>query len=140
MLSGLVYVSSAITPFSPTELAALLDTSRRNNVKRRITGLLLYIGGNFMQALEGEEQAVDELYWTIAEDPRHRSLVTVIRSPVRRRLFPDWAMGFREVECLPPETRARVSTFIQDAQHGLIAPQSCHLARRLLRTFAVTMR
>lgn len=39
---SLVYVSSAVEPFSPAELADLLSISHRNNASLGITGMLLY--------------------------------------------------------------------------------------------------
>lgn len=55
---GLVYVSSAVVPFSKAELLSLLTKSRENNSKVGLTGLLIYKDGSFMQVLEGEETAV----------------------------------------------------------------------------------
>jgi hypothetical protein len=50
----LVYVSQAKYLFQETELKDILDISRRNNIARGITGMLLYDdGGTFIQALEG---------------------------------------------------------------------------------------
>lgn len=60
MLHQLVYVSSAVSPFSATELVDLLRRSRTNNACLDLTGLLLYQAGNFMQVLEREEANVDQ--------------------------------------------------------------------------------
>ncbi len=49
----LVYVSSAVVPFTPAALVDLLATSHKNNSKSAVSGMLLYKDGNFMQALEG---------------------------------------------------------------------------------------
>jgi len=71
---SLVYVSSAVTPFSSTELADLLTVSHQNNLPAGITGMLLYKDGNVMQVLDGEEPAVLELYTRIGRDPRYRGV------------------------------------------------------------------
>jgi hypothetical protein len=39
-----------------------LEQSRENNLRLDVTGMLLYKGGNFMQMLEGEKDAVLGLY------------------------------------------------------------------------------
>ena len=52
------YASSASTDFSPEELTDLLAVSRARNAAAGVTGLLVYKGGNFLQALEGPEDAV----------------------------------------------------------------------------------
>jgi len=73
----LVYVSSATLPFSGEDLRALLATCRENNAELGVTGMLLYKDGNFMQVLEGDEQAVRGLYARIAADPRHGGEITL---------------------------------------------------------------
>lgn len=94
----LVYVSSAVVPFDKQDLIALLSKSRQNNTRAGITGLLLYKDGNFMQALEGEEEAVRATHDRIRQDPRHRGLITLLQSPIEGRRFGEWAMGFRDLK------------------------------------------
>ena len=89
----LVYVSSAHREMSQQELAELLNISRRNNAALGVTGLLLYVSGNFIQALEGDELAIDGLYRKIAANPRHRMVTTVIRMPTETRSFPHLGYG-----------------------------------------------
>ena len=100
----LVYASSAVQPFSGSDLEELLATSRENNAKADITGMLLYKDGNFMQVLEGEEEAVRALYDKIAVDPRHRGEILLQQGFTEERQFPSWSMGFRDL--LSPETRS----------------------------------
>ena len=76
---SLTYTSSALTPFSPRELRALLETCIENNRRRDVTGMLLYKDGDFMQVLEGVEATVVAVHDTIACDPRHRGLVTLLQ-------------------------------------------------------------
>jgi hypothetical protein len=142
MLTSIVYVSSATHLFSQQELFALLEVSRRNNTARDVSGLLLHIGGNFMQALEGPDNAVDDLYHRIGADPRHNHISTILRVPVAERQFPDWAMGFREIGELPADEQAQVSSFMTDARRqGVSAlPQRVAPTLALLRRFAVSMR
>ncbi len=93
----LVYVSSATEPFSNEDLLALLTTSRRNNVRDGVTGMLLYRQGNFMQVLEGAEEKVRALHQRIQNDPRHRGLITLLQQRTEARQFGGWAMGFRNL-------------------------------------------
>jgi hypothetical protein len=102
MLS-LVYLSSATQLFNEVALQDLLRTSRDNNARLDITGLLLYKDGNFIQALEGPEDAVRTLYKKIARDPRHTGLSTVVDETITERHFPNWSMGFQSVGQLPPD-------------------------------------
>jgi FAD-dependent sensor of blue light len=93
----LVYVSSAVVPFTRPELDALLAKSHENNGKSDISGMLLYKDGNFMQVLEGAEAAVRALYAKIGRDTRHRGLITLLHGPLAHRQFPAWSMGFRDL-------------------------------------------
>jgi hypothetical protein len=93
----LLYVSSAIKPFSKSELADLLVVSRVNNSQYDITGMLLYKDGNFLQVLEGEEAAVRKLYEKISCDPRHTDRSVLFDEEIAEPLFRDWSMGFRDL-------------------------------------------
>jgi hypothetical protein len=93
----LAYVSSATQPFTKQELVDLLATSRENNSRIGITGMLLYRGGNFMQVLEGEEQAVRNLYGRICRDPRHHGQIVIDEGSYDERQFAEWSMGFRNL-------------------------------------------
>ena len=68
-LISVVYVSSAIAPFTDAELVDLLTKSRAKNTLAGITGMLVYKGGNFMQLIEGEAAAIDALIVRIGEGP-----------------------------------------------------------------------
>ncbi|RQW83287.1 MAG: BLUF domain-containing protein [Methylococcus sp.] len=93
----LVYVSSAIKPFSKTELVELLKEARENNECLDVTGMLLYRDGNFMQVLEGEETVVRDLYARIERDPRHEGSIILLEESLKRRQFGEWSMGFRDL-------------------------------------------
>ena len=92
-----IYVSSAVELFSEAELQALLETSRKNNEKADITGMLLYKDGNFMQLLEGPKEAVKSVLNRIHADPRHRGMLTLLQEEHAEREFEDWAMGFERL-------------------------------------------
>lgn len=101
-LIRLVYISSATPPMSDEALAALVEQARTFNAEHDLTGMLIYAEGNFLQVLEGDAREVDELYERICRDPRHAHLLCLERTPITRREFADWNMGFRNlsgVEC-----------------------------------------
>lgn len=50
-----------------------------------------------MQVLEGEEDAVQEVYAQIRQDPRHTNFITFANKPVAQRAFTEWAMAFQSV-------------------------------------------
>jgi hypothetical protein len=50
-----------------------------------------------MQVLEGDEEAVRGLYARIAAGPRHGGEITLHEGFAEGRQFPDWSMGFRDL-------------------------------------------
>ena len=95
---SLFYKSVSAYPMEVTELEQLLVSSRDNNTRLGITGLLLYKDEQFLQALEGPEDAVRALYETIGADPRHHSVKRLSEFQVARPRFGEWSMGFRRVD------------------------------------------
>ena len=100
----LVYVSVAQENVSKEDLLGILTKSREANAKAGITGMLLYKDGNFLQALEGDETAVRELYARISRDPRHLGVLPLVEGEREDRCFGDWSMGFQDLSS--PEARA----------------------------------
>jgi hypothetical protein len=98
----LAYASSATRPFSPEELLDLLAVSRANNLRDDLTGMLLYRGGNFLQALEGPSDAIQATMRRIARDPRHRSITHLCDEAQVDRIFGAWTMGFTDASKLDP--------------------------------------
>jgi hypothetical protein len=99
-----VYVSHAKAPFSSDALADLLGKSRARNTEDDITGLLLYRydedfdKGYFIQAIEGPEAALNTLWNRIGRDKRHHSIITLAEGVEETRMFPNWTMGFKNVD------------------------------------------
>jgi len=76
----------------------MLECARIKNERLGLTGLLLHKGGNFMQMLAGEKETVLDLYETILQDPRHRDVMKVHADEIEVRNFPNWTMGFTDME------------------------------------------
>ncbi len=93
----LVYISRAVVPLDNAELDRLAQSAAFLNRRHHLTGLLLYDGARFIQALEGDEAAVTAIMERIANDPRHDSIAYVERRHVARRQFGGWAMDVRRV-------------------------------------------
>lgn len=93
----IIYMSSAVRPFSQAELQKLLERARQSNTAMEVTGMLLYKDGNFLQVLEGEKKVLDQLYKKIQHDPRHRGCMVLFQEPITKREFTDWSMAFRDL-------------------------------------------
>jgi hypothetical protein len=94
-LDSLVYVSSAVRLLSLEEITHLLKRARERNKKYGIIGVLLYIGGNLMQYIEGPKDNLDIIYKIIREDEQHTGLILVSRETIESRQFGDWSMGYQ---------------------------------------------
>jgi FAD-dependent sensor of blue light len=132
---SMVYVSSAIDQFSEAGLRELLATSRTNNTRLGLTGMLLYKEGSFMQVLEGDEAAVRALYAKIGLDPRHRGLLTLLQGPLEERLFPDWSMGFRDLSSAEARSTEGFSEFMNTPLTGAEFSSDPARCQKLLLTF-----
>jgi hypothetical protein len=105
----IIYASTAARPFGPAEFERLLLQARIYNFSENIGGLLLRAEPQFLQVLEGPEQAVAELYSRIAADPRHRAVRTLEAAPVQGPLFRPANVDFAEAE---PADLARLTAYL----------------------------
>lgn len=79
-------------------MEGLLSSSRKNNSKSNITGLLISYQGLFIQYIEGEPSTVDNLFQRIKKDPRHHSIVEISTDFLKSRQFKNWSMAFRKLD------------------------------------------
>ena len=96
----IMYLSTATVPFSDNELEELLEKARKNNIEKGVTGLLIIKGRTFLQCLEGEKSNVDEIFEKISKDERHDSIIELIEEDEGERYFPDWSMGYKNINHL----------------------------------------
>jgi hypothetical protein len=132
---GLVYLSTALKPFSTSDLVELLQKSRQNNAKRGISGLLLYKKRHFMQALEGPEAEVRALVEIIRADPRHFGMVVLLEGPADARHFADWSMGFRDLEREDWKKQPGLEDFPDVSLEPATFQENPSLAQKLLSAF-----
>lgn len=96
-LFRLAYLSRSLLAGDPRErehIADILMSSRRNNEAAKVTGALLATDECFAQVLEGEQEAVEDTYWRITRDPRHRDIALLLTEPIAERQFPEWSMAY----------------------------------------------
>jgi hypothetical protein len=101
--------------------------------------MLLYKGGNFMQALEGSAEAVRGLYLTISRDPRHRSPTLLIDYPTKERQFADWTMGFTNLDGVKPSDGAGYIDVLSHSFNSTWFREDATRAQRLLLSFRKNM-
>ncbi|MEH3035276.1 MAG: BLUF domain-containing protein [Sphingomonas adhaesiva] len=88
----IIYASRASRLLAATEVTALCDVAQQRNVADGITGLLLFDGLRFLQAIEGERAPIEATMERIARDGRHHEIDYVQRTDVGAREFPRWSM------------------------------------------------
>jgi hypothetical protein len=136
----LTYVSSAVELFSGDQLAELLETSRSNNERAAITGMLLYKDGNFMQTIEGPQAAISELRERLDRDPRHRGILVLIDGTREARLFDGWSMGFANLGARDMRDVPGYSEFLNTPLSAAGFSENPDASQRLLAVFKRSMR
>jgi hypothetical protein len=140
-LKQILYFSSALHLFTDDELLELLKVARANNARLDITGMLLYSDGNFVQIIEGPDDAVDALYAKISRDPRHTSLLKALDGPIEERRFADWTLGFDRIADAKTEGIDGLNDFLQKANEvGDGEKPGGDAASRLLDSFKRVVR
>ena len=91
-LYRLIYKSAASTKINKKELRDILFTSLENNRSAGVTGALVATHSHFLQFLEGDFDQVNETFFRITQDPRHRDIKLVSFGPAEKQIFTQWKM------------------------------------------------
>ena len=97
-LFHLGYVSTETGDLGSSGMVELLKEARLTNTSRNITGLLLHRDRSFYQVLEGSEDVVRQTFEGIEKDERHTAIDVLFEGAVEEREFPDWQMGFLNLD------------------------------------------
>jgi len=125
-LLSVIYVSVADPLVRDHDIAAILVSARRNNVRDELTGALIYNGYNFMQALEGPAAKVDQCLDVIRADPRHSGMVEIRRRTIESRDFAEWSMLY------DPGFTGHDQDLARLAANGRLDPQDERMMRNFL--------
>jgi hypothetical protein len=96
-LLRLTYASRASEWLTRDDLRTIAAVAQRNNREAGLTGLLLYVEGDFLQVIEGPPDAVESLFEAIERDERNQHVTRLSTERILRRAFADWSMGCFEV-------------------------------------------
>jgi hypothetical protein len=115
-IHNIVYCSQASQYMDKDSIDRIIATSKHNNPRSGITGLLTFGSGFFFQWLEGPEDNVTSLFKTISADPRHFNVVLLTKEhEFRERIFPNWDMELVKAE--------DISTVLEDAIYEAFDPK-----------------
>jgi hypothetical protein len=126
----LTYISSAVANVGDKDVDAILLSARHHNARADVTGLLVYDGKRFLQALEGSADAVRATYERIKRDPRHRAVVLLSERQVDARQFGRWDMAAERVSAV------RSGRSVPDLVEALVKNLPDASTRELFRSFA----
>ena len=87
----ITYFCDVQSKFQVAELGAILYEARSLNRKHGVTGLLLFNGNQFLQALEGDEHVVGAAFKRISKHRRHLSIILLYDRSTDIREFGNWA-------------------------------------------------
>lgn len=96
ILNQLVYTSVRNHDCDEAEIQKVLESCKRNNPSKDITGILLHSEDRFIQYLEGPKDII-KLYDLIKLDPRHSKIFLLSYGPLKERHFPSWHMGYKHL-------------------------------------------
>lgn len=97
MLYQITYRSEAVGDVTDSKISDILEVSKHNNSKLGITGCLIYKEDFFLQILEGEEEVIRKLYFTIKGDIRHENVEILHEGHSEERLFTKWDMAYAKL-------------------------------------------
>jgi hypothetical protein len=135
-LIQLIYVSSDSRQLDRGDIAKMLESAVRHNAANDVTGMLLYYSGNFMQVLEGEETAIDEVMSRISADDRHQDIMEISRKTISSRDFSEWSMGFHGVSAKDVKAMSGVAPLFEHGFNAAEISARPGVALELLKRFA----
>jgi hypothetical protein len=127
----IIYASAASKKMTGEELEEILETARRNNSEKGISGMLLYHGGSFLQVLEGPDEELKGLIAKIKADERHNKIKLLFMDRVDEKEFDDWSMGFVDAS----RTAELMEGYVNFGAELNALTLEGSLAKRVLRQF-----
>lgn len=136
MLVRLLYASRAVDT-SPAAIEAICTSARQHNAEHGVTGVLVYDGGIFMQALEGGRETISDLYGVIQRDARHQNVVLLHYEEITERRFGGWTMGLVNTNRINPSTLLKYSERAELNPYAVSGKVSVALIEELMATASV---
>lgn len=91
----LSYVSTGSDSLRYDDIKDILESSVENNKEKEITGILVYCNKHFFQILEGDKEAVQQIFDRIMIDSRHDNVIKIQEGFTEKRQFANWNMAFK---------------------------------------------
>ncbi len=98
MLQTICYVSNSKINLTTKELQKLFYSAKKNNLKHKISGILIHDNGNFFQIIEGSKKNIKKIYKKIAQDKRHHHVIELINQSIKQRVFKEYETEFSIID------------------------------------------
>lgn len=98
MIYSWCYISTKRRDLLRSEINSMIETSKKRNEAKDISGILIEYKNHFIQHIEGDAVVIYELFEKIKLDTRHENVHLLQYSPVENRLFDDWNMAHRNLD------------------------------------------
>lgn len=125
----IIYTSKTEVDLSDEHLSAILLQAQKNNLANGLTGILLYENKEFLQVLEGSQDAVKGAWARITNDQRHAGVLLLYDGFAAHRSFAKWEMGFARLDTSKYSNMEQLNGFF-DEHH-----QFSNLKSGLIRVF-----
>lgn len=109
----LVYLSHAIDGIAYSDIQSILNSSRINNEKNQVSGVLIFRDGYFLQLLEGKESDVLSTLGKVIQDRRHHHLQVIIEAVSNQRIFNSWEMNFLDGDTVSGVSQKMVANIME---------------------------
>ena len=94
----LVYCSIANPNLKEKDIFNILEKAHNFNLKKSITGCLLFHNNEFIEILEGDKSVLHNLIEEIKKDVRHTSVMVLAENKIEKRVFDKWITAHHKVE------------------------------------------
>ena len=131
----IVYVSFSFKDLTEIDLENLLADIRKRNKLQKVTGLLLYNDGTFIQLIEGKTRVIKSLFEKIKNDQRHSNVVLLLDESIKKRAFPDWTMGYYKLNREQSGKIPGYSDFMHSKDSRKLIESTSFEAMKLLNSF-----
>jgi hypothetical protein len=127
-LARVIYRSHSLLPDAADDripaMSEILRVARQRNAQTGLTGVLVFDGTNFLQAIEGDIGRVESLYESISCDLRHEDIELIEFKPIAARDYRNFPMAYIEGLAAESDTLAHLFsalTAVRGAEHEAAA-------------------
>lgn len=125
-ITSIIFVSTAKPGLGQEDFLAIKTVVQRNSERFGITGLLACNGFNFIQCIEGDPAAVEDLLYRIERDDRHSGMIVLSHGKAETRQFAQLHMVGRYWSLPQNSTQDELSTILAENSVSGVARMLFH--------------